>query len=265
MLARHLYGSGLAATPELHAWHCDCDSCDPRNEHAFRFQRDSTCSGEVISRVHSDFDEATEHMAALQAAAVDVDATPGTTSGFHVHVSRIALGRAGMLGDALREYLRWEDVLGFVAGGRWQDVRSGQNQQVTRMLNREYGDEWQYSSGCSDFDDETDHDEWLYDAMLSFDRHAWLSVNTRHQTWEFRLWNSTRSAWRMEMFVRLSRAFMTPEFIHLLAKKDGYVERNAQNLALLLDNGGFGRCAELVARQLNYLDHRVRFAPAVVT
>jgi len=187
-----------------------------------------------------DWPTAQEYMLDLQHAALEVDAVPGLTSGLHVHVDKRRLERAGLLHTALVEYCKWERTLADIAAGRWARVRPGQNSTVRSLPQAEGID---FHSAL---------DSQLYEFMFhDADRHYWLSVRTRHKTWEFRLWNSTRAAWRMEMFARLSIAFTEPDFVRVLAGT--LAPRNVSRLAELLDDHD-ERAAQLVRRQLTYIE-----------
>jgi hypothetical protein len=100
--------------------------------------------------------------------------------------------------------------------------------------------------------------KYVLEDAEGMDRHACLSLVTRHNTTEFRLWNSTRSAWRMELFCGLSRAWMDPAFVGRLNRKREYAgqhEGNADAIAFqdaLASIPGHERTAELFMRQIEF-------------
>lgn len=244
-LIAKLHDKGLAGSPQMHGYHCSCESCAWDSRYVFRAQTDSSCGGEVISTVfdfEDDMDEAIEAMHALQEAAVEVDAEPSLLCGFHVHVSKPRSAAARY--DAFLAYLAWENVLGsFVAVGRFPGVREFNYQLGPSVLPHvdistfedEYGEVAPprlmleplrlLESGDSTFVREVKKAWYCY--AFNLDRHSWLSLNTStEETWEFRLYNATRSAWRMEMYVRLSVLMVNREAVKDLLT----TEPNAENL-----------------------------------
>lgn len=267
-----LHEMGVAKYPTLHDYHCSCDGCEFRNGWAFRGQTDSSCSGEIITDVlgmpGSDggaYDHV-EVFGALSEAAVDVDAEPGLRSAFHVHVGLYDLSHEDRY-RALWQFIRWEPVLQEIAGARWSCQRPNMNTTVRDCTRYAF----ENSTGQSystriirDFDPEETTMSRLLDAQMESDRHSNLNVSmNRTPTWEFRLWNSTRSAWRMEMFAGLSVALIDPEMVtnlKSLSPADGI-----DSVALALSDAGHDRTAELVCRQAHYLDSRAGDAPSILT
>lgn len=222
---------GYADQNNMHGYHCHCEEvCDFDSGQVFRAQTDSSCGGEVISKVfHSDdMDEAVEAMLHLQEVAVEMDAEPSLHAGFHVHVGKPST--RGQRLNGFLAFLRWEDVLGELAAGRFLQMRSF-NYHLRQSLtpysldlhDLSYEVEVPYEDLivalhpghyglnveglCNTFTGakRTAVAKAYYHAALNMDRHSSFSVQTASGvTWEYRLWNSTRSAWRMEMFVRLS-------------------------------------------------------------
>lgn len=251
-LVARLHRDGLTYDSTLHGYHCRCEeACDFDNGFVFRGQTDSSCGGEVISHVFRTeaWDEARDAMLRLQEAAVEVDAEPSLRAGFHVHVGNrpIRLHQT----DTLWAYLRWEAVLGEVAAaGRFEAVRPFNHRLTSELCDI-------YLEGlCDDFEHapfslnrstgawtqefrpdvlaEVCDDPHLINAVkqatLEFvmegDRHGWVNLATRgHRTWEFRLWNATRSAWRMEMFARLSLLMVNPGALNELLTATPSAER----------------------------------------
>lgn len=269
---------GMIAYDELHSYHCDCGDCE---DFTLKAQRDSSCSGEIISGIFYDIDEARPAFEAIQDAAFAADAEPGWSAGFHVHVGRST--NFDHLAVAFFEFMRWESTLSGFSAGRFGENR-GNNNVVVHNLHR-------YLMGMSghglpwvpepreiydpsrdryvvnpDFREATmrftigSAIEWLhenpqqnvFETLLmnaeGMDRHANLAVRTRHNTWEFRLFNSTRTAWRMELWCQIARAFMVPEFISALQAIDVPTMEELPAVLSVYDD----TAAELAARQVHY-------------
>lgn len=283
-----LHSLGCAGDGTLHGYHCDCEYCQFRNGHAFRGQTDSSCSGEIISDVfglpdeeYADWNDEDAYeayrpadlMARLCAASVEVDAEPGLNSGFHVHVGIQDLN-SEPLRNALWQFIRWEPILTRIGGGRWQEQRAGMNTTVRQCTRYEF-ENWQgaYYSESRIRDAELSND--FLNAILTTqqcaDRHSNLNVSARRSpTWEFRLWNSTRSAWRMEMFCGLSVALLDPDVVTALSLLQPPIRRHSPSsgvfdVAGAVAAGGHDATAELVNRQARYLDERAAQAPTVLT
>jgi hypothetical protein len=283
-LINRLHSMGLSGCDNLHPYHCDCDNCCLNNGYAFRGQTDSSCSGEVISDIlgtsrfyeaEHDGYNATALFKSLAEAAVEVDAEPGLTSGFHVHVSVEGV-QISTMRQAVWQYLRWEPMLTRIAGGRWNDQRPNMNRSVRSQLNyywrAQHGcDLTSASMGAVAPEDCEYLQRDLHNALMLTDRHSNLSIRQNHYpTWEFRLWNSTRAAWRMEMFVGLSRAFLDAGVLDRLATAPVPLRirrpsTGIQNLAEVIAAEGYGVTAEYLMRQGRYLDTRAGEAPVSLT
>mgnify|MGYP000851763993 CR=1 FL=1 len=250
-LGHRLYAEGLVAQPTMHRWHCDCDICTDYESHGFHLQTDSSCGGEVISRVLRTTDDLDSLTEALQAAAFAVDAEPGTTAGFHVHVKPHRLRSVRY--KCLWNYMRWEETLLLLSAGAFAQYR-GVNMKFTNeaYVYRDNGypgerarfavqDGW-------DFDDV----DWeaTFECAEDLDRHCTLNLRGGPGTWEFRLWNSTRAAWRMQMFAGLSSAFVNKDFTTIVADEDS---TDTGTLISALDLAGYSRTAEHVTRQVAFL------------
>lgn len=278
---------------ELHGYHCDCEYCEVRPDHdapALHAQRDSSCNGEFISRILTHGETGHDGlgpldiMAALETAAVEVDAEPGMGSGCHVHVGNRHLTRRDefdgrVVNDAGREafwaYLRWERVLIKLAAGRFQTQRAA-NYEVLTSVTDYLRNHYQTGSGIGpatvahlEAGDELDVVKAIaYDSHYRSDRHSNLNLRTGKPTWEFRLWNSTRAAWRMELWTRLSVALVDPAVVQTLNEAE-LVHRVTpaafERLASYLDNCGHSRAAELVERQSTYARDIAPTAPSSLT
>lgn len=216
--------------------------------------------GEVISRVFDDWDDAIDAMVTLQHAAVEADAEPGLNAGLHVHVAapRNDLVRS----RAFLAYLVWEPAICELATGCFPQLR-GMNRSVTADIRS-----WLRSRGIT-----TAPARWineaveqsregndvraedLYYAQYNADRHSHLSVNTRFGTWEFRVWNSTRSAWRMELAARMAVAFRCEDFVECLLNREGRRDLDALARVVAADWQNDDRLAVLIDRQVSYMPH----------
>lgn len=246
--------SGLVHDNEVHSYHCECRACDfTRSAYVFRVQSDSSCGGEVISRPFDNMEEARIFMDMLEKAAIETDSEPGLDAGFHVHVkpnsSTIETRATNFFAFGL-----WEPILREVGAGRFLRLRD-MNRVIRSMLNNEVallvGLDYYTDSDCL-WLAAMDHDPeaWfsLYEAQYSSDRHTTLNVRTRYDTWEFRLWNSTRAAWRMQMFSELSLALVDTQVTTKLATTR---PESPHVLADIIDQAGHP--TELLRRQIDFV------------
>ena len=163
-----------------------------------------------------------------------------------------------------------------LAGGRWLHIRSN-NAAVRSLVNCEYEMLTGYDISTKRLS-EQELDEsgrmQLMDMHSGNDRHSNLNIagGGRRPTWEFRLWNSTRSAWRMRMFCGISKAFMDPEFIRNLEglNPPQRVRRPSTGINLLAqaaDQSGYNNqdLPEALMRQAHYLDNKAGEAPPLLT
>lgn len=277
-LTRHLYDLGHTGDADMHRWHCDCDGCQLDSGNLFRAQTDSSCSGELITEVlhHSPDDHRymPDVFDILQAAALEVDAEPGLTAGMHVHVGIGHLSGV-QLRSALWAYMRYESVLCALAAGRWERQREN-NESVRQLCSyplHQFADEATNATSAMLHIEEHNDDlsriqRDILDEHQAHDRHSNLNLSTNHGTWEFRLWNSTRSAWRMEMFTRLSVAMVDPTVVDAL-NASAFPQRTTpqavDRFATLLLDHGHDRCAELVDRQARYSVEGAACAPSTLT
>lgn len=286
-LTEALHREGLTGDSHSHSYHCDCDSCmfthpDDRDDvdykvYTFRVQNDSTCSGEVISNIMT-LDDGFDHFAMLQLLAVETDAEPGTTAGFHVHVApdesldsndSIRRGRIAL------QFARAEPALMLLARGAMPHVREynypiapgfrywladniGQSEDELCITRREKRTAVQLDRFNDQHRDDVVMMRCLFDHARGFDRHSNLNLRPA-ETVEFRLWNSTRAAWRMELFVRMSvfmssRAGVEGCEAHDSLARTCYTnpELGVDFLAGLAAIHGEHRLSELMLRQSNY-------------
>lgn len=271
-LGAALASRGLTPSDEFHGYHCDCHDCcsdvacvlgedgyAPGDDHTpFYLQNDSTCSGEVISRPRRAGDRWQDDVAALCQAAIDVDAEPGTHAGLHVHVGRQLLGAdaARARGLLTFTFALMEPLLVTLAAGRFPTQRT-MNRSIRGDLAwyfQDRGLSWEGAVRAGFRTNETALED-LWQIHRELDRHSNLNVSTRLPTVEFRLWNSTRAAWRMELAIGLSVAFA--DRAALLTMTSALEEGWSREAALVhaLNRNGYDRTLELAIRQLTYL-HR---------
>lgn len=271
-LTTALYRSDLVPSDEAHSYHCDCHDCcanvecvleDGPSHTPFYVQRDSSCSGEVISRPMSTTRHRrnAEAIDALCEAAVEVDAEPGYHAGLHVHVARNLLGtRASQFGKLSLVFAALELELMRLAAGRFP---------IQRTMNSRVRDDLRWvleGHGYSTYDftmwadafredayENADFLVSLWNVHQDNDRHSNLNVRSRFRTVEFRLWNSTRSPWRVHLAVGLSVALANASVLDTIAGHlaDGWQPTAA--LVCALDRHGFDHTVELAQRQWAYL------------
>jgi hypothetical protein len=84
-----------------------------------------------------------------------------------------------------------------------------------------------------------------------------MAFSERLPTMEFRLWNSTRSAWRMELWCRLSLLMADPTFADLMIDKWEPTVTIGDFVALIAEYGdeNHSKTFYLAHRQLTYLNN----------
>ena len=70
---------------------------------------------------------------------------------------------------------------------------------------------------------------------------------------EFRLWNSTRAAWRMELWCRLSRILTNPVFVDMLIEQWTLSATMDSFLNVFDGITNHRRLEELLQRQISYV------------
>lgn len=265
-------GEMIIGDSTLHSYHCECGTCE---SHAFRMQRDSSCSGELISNIFTSIEDIRPYLEAIQEACFTADAEPGMTAGLHVHVARDGSLARMNRSDAKRlwQWLRFEPAFERIAYGRFNCLRDFNTPTRTQLRD--------FLTYCTGFDEarrivrrehnwfaklddlirgmcDEDRDlslSSIYAFSNEWDRHGYVATRTRHNTWEFRIWNSTRVAWRMELFIQLSRLWMTDEFVENLNElstppEEVSLDYVRQVLLPMMPEG----IAELLDRQLTASD-----------
>lgn len=271
-LAAELHRRQLMNADCIHSYHCDCNLCmfTPPDERGyidheeceydwrpFRMQRDSSCGGEVISDILTLDD--LPILRELQDAMVDADAEPGEAAGFHVHVGLpMSLNSAEFRGRIALCFAAIEPLFLPLAQSAAPFVR-GFNRSLRSDLARYFLDMVGSYNAYHYFEKvamaECEHNpRAAYVRLLDQDRHQTLSVHPE-ETVEFRIWNSTRSAWRMELAIRLSIALTMPEFIDSVFDSGQVIEvYTTENMDWLLGllSTYDSTAAELAARQVEF-------------
>lgn len=223
-----LYAQGVTKQDHLHRYHCDCNSCavspgevysertggyimrQPADIHC---QTDSTADGEFISRILNDWDDLARIAAALTAAATAADATTSFRCGLHVHVG-------GFPSDArvAPNYLAFERYFTeIIAPGRAQQKRD-MNSTLMQSYRQYVADGYtvRHTDAWKDVGRAQINADLL--GAIGRDRHVDLNFSRNNQTWEFRVFNATNAAWRIELACRLAVAFVaaTPALSELI-------------------------------------------------
>ncbi len=276
-----LFDMGHLGDNDLHNYTCDCEFCavtvymgdgnfsyDSADIWPLRAKHDSSCGGEIISKVFTDIDAAVPYFADLEAAAIQTDTEPGLEAGFHVHVGRNHLSKATR-GKLVVAMTLWENVLFDVAAGRWPHNR-GWNMSLATLMNDALMDEMEQAgmhvgvdlrskihSFATDIRNTTTGNlvfRRIADAHMEVDRHSSMAFSPRWPTMEFRLWNSTRAAWRMELWCRLSLLFADIDFIDTLLDEWTPDLSMSRFFATVCGSNADDRLKELLERQVRYVE-----------
>lgn len=203
----------------LHEYHCRCSECEydnygPRGKWLFTAQQDCTVSAEFPSKVLTwGTDTAETAFLTMQRAAVRAGAVLDGDSGMHVHVAKPPTESVIRLDDGdggqqylttrqkcswrlARLFLRYQHELRDIASGGRDEVR-GYN---TPMYLSDYSGTvfWSYDLDAENPMVTNGHRD-ISGSYLSFGHKA---------TFEFRLWNASKSAWRMRLCVAMSVAMV---------------------------------------------------------
>lgn len=204
-------------------------------------------------------------MLELQTSAVDVDAEPGYDAGLHVHVEIGSRSRPLLVW----QFIEWEPVLMEIAAGRFHAIRDS-NSALTAL--HTHGVQWanttmrlmpsntariaretRLEAPAETFDSLS---QYVWERHRGSDRHNNLNVRTRYDTWEYRLWNSTRSAWRMELWCWLSLAFADQRLLPVLSSATVEAEPSIDLLRQVLFDNRYTEAAVLLDRQRRYMETR---------
>lgn len=209
----YLCDEGYAADSYFHEYHCRCGDCrHDRDHYDWTGQEDCTAAGEFISRIlttHTDTaDNALSALSeALRVGRCEFD---GDT-GLHVHVDS-----ADVDDDAVvrlwRIWSLYQDDVATIANATFRGIRgyaSGSKVTEGNILGWRQGDaEAREARELFWCDDLTAARQAMQgDSIAGYRTSRWLSGGSN--TYEFRVWNSTRSLWRMRMAAYVSAAIVT--------------------------------------------------------
>lgn len=289
-IAYIMHEKGHTLDTYLHNYTCDCEGCevthydsvadeyiyDSPDIYRLRIKNDSSCGGELISKVwdNPDDNRVRQLWSDIEQAAVNVDTEPGLSAGFHVHVGRSHLDLKAR-GELVLAIAAWEQVLLRMAAGRWPTNRGWNTQLDSTMyqtfcgLAEDLQAEWRADLSHAGRiikelridDQESSRVRTAYRTIARehqcIDRHTSMSFSERLPTMEFRLWNSTRSAWRMELWCRLSLLMADPSFVNLMIQKWEPTATIDEFVELIAEHGDIGHAKTyyLAHRQLTYLNN----------
>jgi hypothetical protein len=221
-----LRAEGFMRTSEPHDYHCTCGDCQfdgtaetfDSDEDRYvltgpadlRCQRDSTADGEFITRILDDWNDMRRMTVALTAAASEVGATTSARCGLHVHVDTgltyLNEGRNNRQRIVPAAYLAFEryftEIVAPGSSVRKRDMNSTLMEATRSYVSDAYGNATTWMDmGRGQVDD-------LLMQAITRDRHVDLNWSRRHNTWEFRVFNATNAAWRIELACRMAVAFV---------------------------------------------------------
>lgn len=186
---------GLTSHSHFHHYHCTCNECGQRGLDSagslFRVQQDCTADGEFISGIleygSADADRAFD---GLSRALILGGAVVTGNVGNHVHVEQ-----SGMDTPAKRRltrlFLRYQTDLQEIAAAGHDRVRS-------------YNSPMSGNPGIWTCGDTPPVNRYRDSVSLPYHWSSGSYLCWKDQTVEFRLWNSTRLAWRLRTHVGLS-------------------------------------------------------------
>lgn len=237
ILAQKLHELGLTDDDGLHNYQCGCGTRTPIHS-----TEDSTArGGEYLiggpNGVLFASDYYIEVIKAFSAAAIEVRCATGERVGMHTHVGTADLGlvQKRLL---LRNYLALQDDLLDLASSHMREVRS--NGCTAPRLPTSH-----YIRSDADWTRDIHEIDWHLPGRptLNFGDYP-----NRH-TVEFRVWNSTRSAWRMYLAGGISSALVQASADGHVAGKPGDV-----SIAEFLHDYMTPELAVMVHRQKTYKD-----------
>lgn len=179
---------GLTQHTRLHAYHCNCSQCEPTDEGwLFKAQQDCTADGEFISRIldfgSPDADRAIDGLSrALLLAGAKTDGNVGN----HVHVSHQGMD-APAKNRLNRLFARYETELFEIAAASHEAMRTYNGRQEVPTFNDEF---------------------WTAPRSGRNRNQQGHRITWKDPTVEFRLWDSTKAAWRIRTHVGLSVAMV---------------------------------------------------------
>jgi len=214
-VARRLRSAGLSLSGDQHGWHCHCCECNEsfgEQGNWLKVQTDSSCGGEVISSILKWSNQGTTAVAepnptylihSLTDILIDLDTPIDQRCGLHVHVGARDLSdrQLGRLYELVHHH---EAILYRLACGRAERHRG-------------YDNNFNYCRPMSAFDNPVEAKELaaiksaqVKASPIAYNKYiaANLMPVETLGTVEFRLWESTRSARRLEFYAKLSVALV---------------------------------------------------------
>ncbi len=224
-----LFSQGAVPDNSLHEYHCGdngCDDCDhenygPRGQWLFSAQRDETVSAGFPSKVLTwGTEQAERAFLTMEHAAVLAGADLSGNSGMHVHVvkperegndpeyvwnddpyaDRPFTTREQVTWRMLRIFVRYQDDLELVAHAGRSGMRRYPNSRVSV-----HDPELFWGQDLDDAPSVNRHGRYVHAAPAEG---SWLEINRHPNTYEFRLWNAAKAAWRQRLAVGLSVAMV---------------------------------------------------------
>lgn len=216
-----LYNACHVSMSYLHEYHCRCDECEPdnygpRGEWYWSAQEDCTVSAEFVSKILTWGTPTAERaFQIMERAAVTAGADLSGDSGMHVHVGKppteavlrdddgegrplAFTTRQRTTWELVRLFVRYQDDLRDIAAGFRGEVR-GYNHPL-RVRDQRF-----WSTDLSGPPDAASpHGQAATNALRHVDG-SWFS-NSHGATYEFRLWNTSKAAWRQRLAVAYSVA-----------------------------------------------------------
>lgn len=212
----HLYASGGLADEYRHEYHCGryghCELCDPaRSTPDWTCQEDCTADAEFISRIlESHTDEADEALAILGDALLDGRAEFDSDVGMHVHVNADPFrDEPAAIARLWRLWLCYGNDVANLARGTDHGIRSyAAGTRVTDSQVLGYRTDDERIAEFFDIDAGAAYEMLSPDAARGGRTGRWLSGGTGSSTgtFEFRIWNATRTTWRLRLGVYVSTA-----------------------------------------------------------
>lgn len=203
-----LRNEGATKHTSFHRYHCSCDECEPFDSTTlFHAQQDCTADGEFISKVLTyGSKRADRAFQSLQNALVEGGASVSGEVGMHVHVRRPQDRRQTATDIRLaRLFTRYADDLDQFAAASFSEVRGyNSKNRATRDLMTVKPWRYQRAARLDGFYGYRSNGTVDCRAIDRLTNGSWLSYGDTGETYEFRLWNATTSAWRMALHVGLS-------------------------------------------------------------
>lgn len=174
-----------------HYNHCTCSGCEWGGS-AFRHHSDPTVDGEIVSDPMPWPTQRTarriRQLARVMSAA---DCRATSHAGFHIHVA---------LDDAI------DDAVLFDYFALYEDEISHYARQALGRV-RSYNHRVKNENDPAMRRPDSPWYHRVVEKMAHSPGHGW-NLARRSRTWEFRIWNSTTSAWRMMMACSITVAFL---------------------------------------------------------